>query len=108
MRALRIHGRAVAFSPRLPLAWPLRAAGHEVQVSTQPPTIADMAETGLPAAEVGGGYDRSGGRDTRALSEQIHAQPSPVPLVPILEPLVGWFSSCRQRSFRLSLVDCRW
>jgi UDP:flavonoid glycosyltransferase YjiC (YdhE family) len=50
--ALRSH-----FFPLVPLAWALRAAGHEVQVAAQPPVLAEVTRTGLPAVEVGAGYD---------------------------------------------------
>lgn len=54
--AMRSH-----FFPMVPLAWALRAAGHEVQIAVQPPILADVTKTGLPAVEVGGGYDLTTG-----------------------------------------------
>lgn len=50
--ALRSH-----FFPMVPLVWALRAAGHEVRVAAQPPVLPDVTGAGLPAVEVGAGYD---------------------------------------------------
>ncbi|MEV4546846.1 nucleotide disphospho-sugar-binding domain-containing protein [Nonomuraea wenchangensis] len=41
----------------VPLAWALRAAGHEVLVATQPELLETVRHTGLPAAAVGRDVD---------------------------------------------------
>jgi UDP:flavonoid glycosyltransferase YjiC (YdhE family) len=73
--AMRSH-----FFPMVPLAWALRAAGHEVQVAAQPPILAEVTKTGLPAVAVGAGYDlmtgikealSSGAVGTGGLSSQM-------------------------------------
>lgn len=43
--------------PLIPLAWALRAAGHDVRVAVQPPLVGDVTAAGLPAVEVGRGPD---------------------------------------------------
>ncbi|MDT8910084.1 nucleotide disphospho-sugar-binding domain-containing protein [Amycolatopsis sp. PS_44_ISF1] len=39
--------------PMVPLAWSLRAAGHEVVVATQPGLVPEVRRTGLPVVAVG-------------------------------------------------------
>lgn len=41
----------------VPLAWALRAAGHEVLVASQPALLGEIARTGLPSAAVGANVD---------------------------------------------------
>jgi UDP:flavonoid glycosyltransferase YjiC (YdhE family) len=43
--------------PLVPLAWALRAAGHDVRVAVQPPLLGDVTGAGLPAVEAGRGPD---------------------------------------------------
>ncbi|MGV9391610.1 nucleotide disphospho-sugar-binding domain-containing protein [Streptomyces olivaceus] len=43
--------------PLVPLAWALRAAGHDVRVAVQPTLVGDVTAAGLPAVEVGRGPD---------------------------------------------------
>ncbi|MFF3857267.1 nucleotide disphospho-sugar-binding domain-containing protein [Micromonospora sp. NPDC002575] len=43
--------------PLVPLAWALRAAGHDVRVAVQPPLVRDVLGAGLPAVEAGAGPD---------------------------------------------------
>ncbi|MFE3140609.1 nucleotide disphospho-sugar-binding domain-containing protein [Streptomyces scopuliridis] len=42
------------YYPMVPLAWALRAAGHEVRVAVPPALTAVVTASGLPAVEVGG------------------------------------------------------
>ncbi|MBZ6232742.1 nucleotide disphospho-sugar-binding domain-containing protein [Streptomyces olivaceus] len=41
----------------VPLAWAFRAAGHDVRVAAQPELSRAIVEVGLPAVEVGHGYE---------------------------------------------------
>ena len=41
----------------VPLAWALRAAGHEVLVASQPALLGEIARTGLPSVTVGDNVD---------------------------------------------------
>ncbi|MFD5463181.1 nucleotide disphospho-sugar-binding domain-containing protein [Kitasatospora sp. NPDC127059] len=43
--------------PLVPLAWALRAAGHDVRIAVQPSLVGDVTAAGLPAVEVGSGPD---------------------------------------------------
>ncbi|MGP4029192.1 nucleotide disphospho-sugar-binding domain-containing protein [Actinomadura sp. 3N407] len=43
--------------PLVPLAWAFRAAGHEVRMAVQPPLLDEVTAAGLPAVEVGRGFD---------------------------------------------------
>ncbi|MEU1284830.1 nucleotide disphospho-sugar-binding domain-containing protein [Kitasatospora sp. NPDC005856] len=43
--------------PLVPLAWALRAAGHDVRIAVQPSLVGDVTAAGLPAVEVGRGPD---------------------------------------------------
>lgn len=43
--------------PLVPLAWALRAAGHDVRVAVQPSLVGDVTAAGLAAVEVGRGPD---------------------------------------------------
>ncbi|MGS2642369.1 activator-dependent family glycosyltransferase [Streptosporangium sp. LJ11] len=52
--------------PHVPLAWALRAAGHEVCVASQPDLVDEIAETGLAVVPVG---------EALNLSEAIKAMP---------------------------------
>ncbi|HEU5472958.1 MAG TPA: nucleotide disphospho-sugar-binding domain-containing protein [Actinophytocola sp.] len=45
------------FAPLVPLAWALRAAGHDVLVVTQPDVIPTVRSAGLVAASVGEAFD---------------------------------------------------
>lgn len=45
------------FYPLVPLAWALRAAGHDVRVATHPHLVPEVAGTGLPAVSVGADID---------------------------------------------------
>ncbi|MDL4820262.1 activator-dependent family glycosyltransferase [Actinomadura opuntiae] len=45
------------FFPMVPIAWALRAAGHEVRVATQRPLVPAVLRSGLPVAEVAGDHD---------------------------------------------------
>ncbi|NED87266.1 glycosyl transferase, partial [Streptomyces sp. SID11233] len=45
------------FTPMVPLAWALRAAGHEVLVMGQPDITEPAVTAGLPAVTVGERYD---------------------------------------------------
>jgi len=44
----------------VPLAWALRAAGHDVRVATQPALLPAVAATGLPGVPVGRDVDAAG------------------------------------------------
>ncbi|MEE4424140.1 activator-dependent family glycosyltransferase [Streptomyces bugieae] len=46
--------------PQVPLAWALRAAGHEVCVAGNPDLTAEIARTGLTAVPVGAALDQAG------------------------------------------------
>ncbi|MFV2022568.1 activator-dependent family glycosyltransferase [Micromonospora sp. LOL_023] len=48
-----VYGAKTHFYNMVPLAWALRAAGHEVCVATQPEILDAVARTGLPVAAVG-------------------------------------------------------
>ncbi|MFJ2114498.1 MULTISPECIES: nucleotide disphospho-sugar-binding domain-containing protein [unclassified Streptomyces] len=62
MRVLIIPSpSATHFMPMVPLAWALRAAGHEVLVAGQPDVLGAVADSGLNAVSVG---DRSGINDS--------------------------------------------
>lgn len=45
------------YFPMVPLAWALRAAGHEVQVATQPALTWTVASSGMPVVAVGRDVD---------------------------------------------------
>jgi UDP:flavonoid glycosyltransferase YjiC (YdhE family) len=45
------------YFPMVPLAWALRAAGHEVRMTSQPELLAVMLGSGLPATAVGSDLD---------------------------------------------------
>lgn len=45
------------FYPLVPLAWAIRAAGHEVAVATHPRLVPDVASTGLAVTAVGSDID---------------------------------------------------
>ncbi|TDD86526.1 activator-dependent family glycosyltransferase [Actinomadura darangshiensis] len=45
------------FFPMVPIAWALRAAGHEVRVATQRPLVPAVLESGLPTVAVAGDHD---------------------------------------------------
>lgn len=45
------------YFPMVPLAWALRAAGHEVRVATQPGAAELVRKSGMTVAEVGKPYD---------------------------------------------------
>ncbi len=73
---------AVTSTPLLhmvPLAWACRAAGHEVRVAAQPALTAATVATGLPAVEVGHGYD--------TLAAVVEARGGPRVVEP---PLAQW------------------
>lgn len=46
--------------PQVPLAWALRAAGHEVRVAGQPDAVDDIVHAGLTAVPVGEDLDQEG------------------------------------------------
>ncbi|MEO3802992.1 nucleotide disphospho-sugar-binding domain-containing protein [Nonomuraea sp. B1E8] len=48
---------AAHFHPTVPLAWALRAAGHEVRVACEPGFTATVTQSGLPALAVGQDVD---------------------------------------------------
>jgi len=48
-----VYAAKTHFYNMVPLAWALRAAGHEVCVATQPDIVDAVAATGLPVATVG-------------------------------------------------------
>ena len=45
------------YFPMVPLAWALRAAGHEVRMTSQPELLPAMLASGLPATAVGTDLD---------------------------------------------------
>jgi UDP:flavonoid glycosyltransferase YjiC (YdhE family) len=45
------------YFPMVPVAWALRAAGHEVRMTSQPALLATMRESGLPGTPVGTDID---------------------------------------------------
>jgi glycosyltransferase (activator-dependent family) len=53
------------FQPMVPLAWALRAAGHEVRVAAQPSFAGEITDAGLTAVPVG----RDGVNSVRRLAE---------------------------------------
>ncbi|NJP64830.1 activator-dependent family glycosyltransferase [Streptomyces spiramenti] len=58
MRVLfTVYGAKTHFYNMVPLAWALRAAGHEVCVASQPELVPAIARTGLPAVSVGEAAD---------------------------------------------------
>src|SRR6266699_1302607 len=59
--------------PVVPLAWALRAAGHEVRLTGPPSSRDDLARTGLPAATVGTGPQLST-TDREGLVRQAYGQ----------------------------------
>jgi UDP:flavonoid glycosyltransferase YjiC (YdhE family) len=48
------------YFPMVPLAWAVRAAGHEVRVASQPELARTILDSGLPAVVVGRDYDVAG------------------------------------------------
>ncbi|QEU96263.1 activator-dependent family glycosyltransferase [Streptomyces kanamyceticus] len=54
---------------QVPLAWALRAAGHEVRVASQPDLVDDIVRTGLTAVPVGRALDPQQWADVSPLSE---------------------------------------
>ncbi|MEU5835655.1 nucleotide disphospho-sugar-binding domain-containing protein [Streptomyces diacarni] len=80
MRVLFISMAAVPHVfPLVPLAWALRAAGHDVRVAGQPPAVATVTRAGLTAVPIAGDFNVRGdisagpgaaeaGDDTSALS----------------------------------------
>ncbi|WP_103936132.1 activator-dependent family glycosyltransferase [Thermomonospora echinospora] len=71
--------------PRVPLAWALRAAGHEVRVAASPDVVDDIADAGLTAVPIGEAFD------AEALMAEIREReatgdvPDPEPLMKIDE-----------------------
>ena len=59
--------------PLVPLAWALRASGHEVRLAGTPKWAKDMAGTGLPVATVGGS-PRVTQRERDALGVSVFTQ----------------------------------
>ncbi|HEY3956667.1 MAG TPA: activator-dependent family glycosyltransferase [Streptosporangiaceae bacterium] len=45
------------FYPMVPIAWALRAAGHEVRVATQRPLVETVLQSGLPAVPIAEGHN---------------------------------------------------
>jgi UDP:flavonoid glycosyltransferase YjiC (YdhE family) len=45
------------YYPMVPMAWALRAAGHEVRMTSQPELLPAMRASGLPVSAVGGDLD---------------------------------------------------
>ncbi len=48
------------YQPMVPLAWALRAAGHEVRMTSQPELLATMRGSGLPCTAIGRDVDIAG------------------------------------------------
>jgi UDP:flavonoid glycosyltransferase YjiC (YdhE family) len=66
------------YYPMVPLAWALRAAGHDVRMTSQPAALAAMRASGLPATAIGTDVDV--GATFRTASEQVRRgerQPDP-------------------------------
>jgi UDP:flavonoid glycosyltransferase YjiC (YdhE family) len=59
------------YFPMVPLAWALRAAGHEVRMTSQPDLLPTMLASGLPATAVGTDIDMAAIH--RAASETVKA-----------------------------------
>jgi UDP:flavonoid glycosyltransferase YjiC (YdhE family) len=76
------------FLPMVPLAWALRAAGHDVRMTSQPALIPAMLEAGLPVTPVGHDLDFAG--VYLGAMEQLRAA---VPTVP------GGIAPARRRRF---------
>jgi len=65
------------YQPLVPLAWALRAAGHEVRMTSQPSLMSTMLASGLPATAVGTDIDLASIH--RAAAETVRAkQKTPV------------------------------
>jgi UDP:flavonoid glycosyltransferase YjiC (YdhE family) len=56
------------YFPMVPLAWALRAAGHDVRMTSQPELMAVMRSSGLPCTAVGRDVDVTAPAHTRAVS----------------------------------------
>jgi UDP:flavonoid glycosyltransferase YjiC (YdhE family) len=57
MRVLFVALAPTHYFPMVPLAWALRAAGHEVRVAAQPPVASAITGSGLNAVQLDGDYD---------------------------------------------------
>jgi UDP:flavonoid glycosyltransferase YjiC (YdhE family) len=64
------------FFPLVPLAWALRAAGHEVTMASQPELLPTMRAAGLPAVVVGRDVDVAGPH-RRAMAHLRARTPTP-------------------------------
>ncbi|GAA2898806.1 DUF1205 domain-containing protein [Streptosporangium fragile] len=75
--------------PRVPLAWALRAAGHEVRVAASPDVVDDITHAGLTAVPVGESFDAEALmaeiREHQAEREAAGDAPNPEPLMRIDE-----------------------
>jgi len=55
----------------VPLAWALRAAGHEVRIAAQPAIADAVARTGMVWSEIGAGYDPASATPAEALAPLV-------------------------------------
>src|SRR5688572_28667204 len=72
------------YLPMVPLAWALRAAGHEVRMASQPELLPVMRESGLPSTVVGHDVDiaaayREGARLVLARTQPGTVESGPPP-----------------------------
>jgi UDP:flavonoid glycosyltransferase YjiC (YdhE family) len=65
------------YYPMVPLAWALRAAGHDVRVAGQPPVVQPVLTSGLVAVPAGASYDLMAG--IAELNEAVKAAQGSMP-----------------------------
>jgi UDP:flavonoid glycosyltransferase YjiC (YdhE family) len=74
------------YFPMVPLAWALRAAGHDVRMASQPELLPTMCASGLPAVVVGRDVDVAG-LHRQAVAHLRTQKPSPAQAAPGGEPV---------------------
>jgi UDP:flavonoid glycosyltransferase YjiC (YdhE family) len=83
------------FYPMVPLAWTLRAAGHDVRVASQPGIIPHVVQSGLAAVVVGHDLDTES-MSRRAMNENVAGdvtrKPTPEQLRKIVLHAFGMFA----------------
>lgn len=67
------------YFPMVPLAWALRAAGHEVRIASQPALMETVMRSGLPAVVTGEDYDIVGYHRRELASLRVEEQDPPGP-----------------------------